>query len=88
MDNYLGVMLDCSRNAVMKPKRLKEFIDNKPNGFESYEIRIGGMIERVKRCRKRQGKYLCGKLAPIEELEEKLVETEEMKQGLLCWKLY
>ena len=23
----LGVMLDCSRNAVMKPEKVKEFID-------------------------------------------------------------
>lgn len=22
-----GVMLDCSRNAVMKPQKIKEFID-------------------------------------------------------------
>ena len=63
-------------------------IDNKPNGFEVHEIRIGGMIERVKRCRKRLEKYLCGNLERIEELEEKLVETEETKQGLPCWNLY
>ena len=26
MKNYLGVMLDCSRNAVMKAEELKKFI--------------------------------------------------------------
>ena len=26
MKNYLGVMLDCSRNAVMKVRELKKFI--------------------------------------------------------------
>ncbi len=64
------------------------FTDNKPNGFEVHEIRIGGMIERVKRCRARLEKYIVGKIERIEELEEKLVETEESKQGLPCWNLY
>ena len=27
MNNHLGVMLDCSRNAVMKPEAVKGFVD-------------------------------------------------------------
>ena len=27
MKNHLGVMLDCSRNAVMKPEAVKSFVD-------------------------------------------------------------
>jgi len=26
-ENYMGVMIDCSRNGVMKPSRVKDFID-------------------------------------------------------------
>ena len=63
-------------------------IDNKPNGIEVHQIRIGGMIERVKRCRKRLDDYLCGRLERIEELEENLVETKESREGLPSWNSY
>ena len=61
---------------------------NKPNGFEVQEIRLGGMMERVKRCRARLEKYILGKINCIDELEEELVEMAETKQGLPCWNCY
>ena len=64
------------------------FAYHKPNGFEVQEIRLGGMIERVKRCRARLGKYLCGKIERIEELEERLISFEETECGLPGWNSY
>lgn len=60
----------------------------KPNGFEVQELRLGGMIERVKRCRARLEKYLDGKIDCIEELEEPLVAMEECNHGLPGWNSY
>lgn len=64
------------------------FTDNKPNGFEVQEVRIGGMIERVKRCRARLEKYVSGEIERIEELDEPLLQIEESRQGLPGWTFY
>jgi hypothetical protein len=60
----------------------------KPNGFEIQQIRLGGMIARVKGCCARLKKYLCGKIARIEELEEPLVSMDECEYGLPTWSSY
>ena len=44
-------------------------IENKPIGFEVQDVRIGGLIMRIKHCKKRIDEYLNGKLTHIEELE-------------------
>ena len=45
----------------------------KPHGFDVVELRLGGMLQRVKSCGKRLADYLCEKTEAIPELEEKLV---------------
>ena len=50
--------------------------DNKPHGFDVQEIRIGGVLARLKSCGKRLKEYLSGKISCIEELEEKMIEFE------------
>lgn len=51
--------------------------ENKPFGWEIHDARLGGLIQRVKTCRRRLTDYLDGKLENIEELEQEL---------LLLWK--
>ncbi len=50
------------------------FNDNKPNGFDVQDIRIGGSIQRLKSCKQRLKDYIDGKAERIEELEEKMIE--------------
>jgi hypothetical protein len=63
-------------------KRLKKYIsvlrvqwkkDNKPNGLEVQEIRIGGLIERLTGCNQVLNEYLQGKVNKIPELEIELL---------------
>ena len=75
--------------------RLQEFFDaysalwykeNKPQGFEIQDIRLGGLIRRVQTCRKRLREYLCGKIASIDELKEEILEYYGGKQlGHNCY---
>lgn len=49
-------------------------LENKPQGFEIQEIRLGGLLERLLGCKKRLKDYLAGKISRIDELEEILLE--------------
>lgn len=48
--------------------------ENKGNGFEVHDIRLGGLIQRIKSCKTRLELYLDGKIDKIEELEDKLLD--------------
>lgn len=50
------------------------FRENKPNGFELHDIRLGGLIQRVKHCRDRLNEYLSGELKTLSELDEPLLD--------------
>ena len=50
------------------------FIDNKPQGFEIHDARIGGLIQRAKHCRKRIIEYANSEIENIPELEEKVLD--------------
>ncbi len=65
--------------------RIQDFIEaarvvwyknNKPHGFSTIEIRLGGTLQRVKSCAKRLSEYIDGKTTSIPELEENLVFDE------------
>lgn len=43
---------------------------NKPHGFDVQDIRLGGLIQRVKHCTQRLEDYAAGRTETIEELEE------------------
>ena len=47
--------------------------ENKPQGFDCHDIRLGGMLRRLDYCRKTLNAYLDGKLEKIEELEEEIL---------------
>lgn len=48
--------------------------ENKPNGFEVQDIRLGGLIKRMIHCKKRLEQFLCGGLISIPELDEILLD--------------
>lgn len=62
----LDTFYDCFREQW--------FRENKPNGFELHDIRLGGLIQRVKHCRDRLNRYLSGGIAALSELEEPLLD--------------
>ena len=45
-----------------------------PHGFEVQDIRLGGLIQRIKHCRKRLEAYLRGEEEILPELEEVLLD--------------
>ena len=49
------------------------FAENKPQGFDCHDIRLGGMLRRLEYCRKTLNLYLDRKIDSIPELEEKLL---------------
>lgn len=49
--------------------------ENKPHGFDIQDIRLGGLMRRVKHCRERLEEYVSGKTSMIEELEEKQLDV-------------
>lgn len=51
-------------------------MENKPNGLEVHDTRIGGLVHRVRQCRRRLAEYVDGELKHIEELEEPVLDFE------------
>ena len=49
--------------------------ENKPQGFDVQDHRIGGMIHRTDACRRRILDYVAGRIDSIPEYEEKLVNA-------------
>ena len=47
--------------------------ENKPNGWEIQDARLGGLMQRLKTCYNRLTAYLSGELERIEELEEEIL---------------
>lgn len=67
-------------------KRVEEFYDifkaqwykdNKPFGFEVQDMRLGGLIMRLKHCRGILNDYINGKIEKIEELEQPVLPLSE-----------
>ena len=50
------------------------YTENKPQGFEVHDIRLGGLEKRLAACRETLVAYLDGKIDKIPELEEKLLD--------------
>lgn len=61
----LELFYDAFENAWMT--------ERKPFGFEVQDIRIGGLIQRVKHCKRTLEKYLKGELTTIDELEQEIL---------------
>ena len=54
--------------------RTQWLTDNKMNGFDVQDLRIGGLLMRIKTCRQRLIDYIDGEINKIEELEERLLD--------------
>lgn len=52
--------------------------DNKSYGMEIHNIRFGGLKERLLFCKEYICKYLKGQIKEIDELNEKLIDTEDL----------
>ena len=54
--------------------RRQWLIENKPHGLDVHDTRIGGLLHRVKSCKRRLDDYVCGQIERIEELEEPVLD--------------
>jgi hypothetical protein len=72
-----------SKDFIKVEKYIKSFYksfnalwheENKPHGFEVHDIRLGGLMQRVRACKERLDKYLNGELKNLPELEEELLD--------------
>ncbi len=62
--------------------------DNKPHGFDVQELRLGGLLLRMKSAKERLTAYLDGAVSKIDELEETLIDYwtgEEPKGEIARW---
>ena len=50
------------------------FLENKPHGFDVQDLRLGGLIWRIRSCKERLQALYDGKIDRIEELEETRLE--------------
>lgn len=97
LEAYRGNQRDCLRQIAEKElpmlvRALEKFrmlrmqewnMTNKTYGFEALDIRIGGMIQRVKTTEYRLLAYLNGEAEKIEELEEeRLPATHYREEGM------
>lgn len=56
--------------------RVLWYQENKPNGFEVQDARLGGLIQRLKNCREQLLQYVDGRLESLPELEEEPLPVE------------
>lgn len=66
--------------------RKQWYRENKPYGFEVQDIRIGGLIMRMKNCCNTIEEYLAGDIDKIIELEEETLKVIEKKELVNLWK--
>lgn len=50
--------------------------ENKGQGFEVQDIRLGGLRQRLRHCRRQLERYAAGEIGQIDELEEKLLDFQ------------
>ena len=55
--------------------------ENKPHGFDVQDIRIGGLIRRIKHCKKRLLSFINGEISNLEELEEELLDIRAREKS-------
>jgi hypothetical protein len=58
--------------------------ERKPFGFEVQDIRLGGLIQRIKHCKRTLEKYLSGELNRVEELDQEILSPYGTPRGKIC----
>lgn len=94
----LQMIINDGYNLVEKIERFyKEFqiqwdTDYKPHGFDVQDIRIGGLLLRIKHCMEKLTLLVTGKINLIEELEEELLDFEgngmDLKKEPVSYNIY
>jgi len=85
IDDYNEILVRIE--AFYKAFKKQWFKENKPFGFEVQDIRIGGLIMRVKSCRDRLMEYCDGNIDTIPELCEELPCLLEKKCMTNRWNI-
>ena len=67
-----GKAIEKVENFQLKFEKLW-FTENKPHGFEVQDLRLGGVISRLKSCKRRLEGYLAGEISEIPELSEPML---------------
>ncbi len=75
MDALKIIISDCKKLKKLVEVFYEKFekqwmIENKGNGFDVQDIRIGGIIARIKHCTERLEKFVNGEISKIDEIEE------------------
>lgn len=82
-------LLECAKRCTAAVARLKVFHEafytlwnkeNKPQGWEVQDARLGGLMLRLETCAKRLKDYVAGKTDTIPELEEELLQFRDGAQ--------
>ena len=80
-----AALLNLAEACAEASKRVGEFHEaflafwhkeNKPQGWEVQDARLGGLMQRLKTCGKRLKAYVGGETDKIDELEEELIPEE------------
>lgn len=71
----LAVLHKKTKKFYMSSKKVW-YTDNKPNGFEILEYRLGGLMLRINSCRERILSYLSGECSEIPELNETILPAD------------
>ncbi len=70
----------CLVDEFYNAFRTQWMTENKPQGFEVHDIRLGGLYFRIKHCKERLEAYTENRLERIEELEETLLDFYGKKE--------
>ena len=62
--------------------RKQWFYENKPEGFEVQDARIGGLYFRIRHCKERLNDYIEGRIDTIEELDLELLPYKPNADGV------
>ena len=74
MDEYQ--VLEERLSIFYEAFRRQWYLENKGHGFDVQDIRLGGLMQRVRHCREMLLDYLAGRTDHIDELEEKLLDFD------------
>ena len=83
-----AALLNLAEACAEASKRVGEFHEaffvfwhkeNKPQGWEVQDARLGGLMQRLKTCERRLKAFVNGETDKIEELEEELIPQEGNK---------
>ncbi len=92
LESCLVQIGEClSRLEDFKEKlRVRWMKENKPNGLEVLQIRLGGMRERLLEAKRRVEEYISGEVSSLPELDEDILpmNLEGDPKDATCWNLY